>query len=67
MGSEGRRQERTERDERVQTQAMDGRTVSHPPSYFPVLTLGGTAWPDVPLASDIFICLEQSLHREGDP
>lgn len=27
----------------------------------------GTAWPDVPLASDIFICSEQSLLREGDP
>lgn len=33
----------------------------------PVLTHTGTAWPDVPLASDIFICSEQPLLREGDP
>lgn len=49
MGSEGHREEREERDEGVQTQAIDGRTRPHPASGFPVLTLGGT---DVPLASE---------------
>lgn len=63
-GSGGHGEEREERDEGVQTQATDGRTRPHPPSGFPVLTLGGT---DVPLASDIFICSEPSRHREGDP
>lgn len=82
--SGGHQEERKEREEGVQIQAVDRRSLEegrslhiwecvfcdsthcHPlPS--PVLTHTGTAWPDVPLASDIFICSEQSLLREGDP
>lgn len=82
----GRQEERKERDEGVQIQAIDRRSLEEGwslciwvcmcvfgdsthchPLPFPVLTHTGTAWPDVPLASDIFICSEQSLLREGDP
>lgn len=63
MGSGGHREEREERDEGVQTQAVDGGTRSGPPSGFPVLTLAGT---DVPSASDIFICWS-GLREQGDP